>query len=145
MESLLAYTAAGGSIVHRVDARVKMVLLLAYTATLFAVARWSGLAACAVVLCALVAAGRLPLGRMLGVADDPQALQPALDAFFAARKDLFGAAEAVSRHHILQDLPRLADERSALQVLVLARTLPDEDDPVAGVPVRVDDLWRDMD
>lgn len=35
------------------------------------------------------------LGRMLGVADDPQALQPALDAFFAARKDLFGAAEAV--------------------------------------------------
>ena len=35
------------------------------------------------------------LWRMLGVADDPQALQPALDAFFAARKDLFGAAEAV--------------------------------------------------
>ncbi len=35
------------------------------------------------------------LGRMLGVADDPQALQPALDAFFAARADLFGAAEAV--------------------------------------------------
>ena len=35
------------------------------------------------------------LGRMLGVADDPQALQPALDAFFAARKALFGAAEAV--------------------------------------------------
>ena len=31
------------------------------------------------------------LGRMLGVADDPQALQPALDAFFAARADLFGA------------------------------------------------------
>lgn len=66
MESLLAYTAAGGSIVHRVDGRVKMVLLLAYTVTLFAVARWSGLAACAVVLSALVAAGRLPLGRMLG-------------------------------------------------------------------------------
>lgn len=35
------------------------------------------------------------LGRMLGVEADPQALKPALDAFFATRKDLFGAAEAV--------------------------------------------------
>ena len=30
-------------------------------------------------------------GRMLGVADDPQALQPALEAFFAARVGLYGA------------------------------------------------------
>lgn len=66
MESLLAYTAAGDTIVHRADACVKIVLLVAYTAALFAVTRWGGLAAGAVALCAVVAAGRLPLGRMLG-------------------------------------------------------------------------------
>lgn len=38
---------------------------------------------------------RVSLGRMLGVADDPKVLQPALDAFFAAHRDLFGEAQAV--------------------------------------------------
>lgn len=66
MDSLLAYTADGHSPVHRADARVKIVLLFAYTVALFAVVRWGGLAAGAAVLCVVVAAGRLPAGRMLG-------------------------------------------------------------------------------
>lgn len=66
MGSLLAYTAAGGTIVYRADARVKIVLLVVYTVALFAVVRWAGLAVGAVALGVVAAAGRLPLGRMLG-------------------------------------------------------------------------------
>lgn len=51
--------------VHRVDARVKILLLLAYSVTLFLVNTWAGLGCCVAVfaLCALCA--KMPFGRTL--------------------------------------------------------------------------------
>ncbi|MEG0503497.1 MAG: energy-coupling factor transporter transmembrane component T [Raoultibacter sp.] len=50
--------------VHRLDARVKLVLLLAYSITLFFVRTWSGLLACCALCLVLIVLGRIPFGRM---------------------------------------------------------------------------------
>lgn len=50
--------------VHRLDARVKIVLLLAYSITLFFVRTWSGLLLCCALCLVLMVVGRIPFGRM---------------------------------------------------------------------------------
>lgn len=57
----------GDSPVHACDARVKIVLLAAYSVTLFLADTWAGLAVCAVLFAAAVAASGIRLGRFLGV------------------------------------------------------------------------------
>ncbi|MGN0047092.1 MAG: energy-coupling factor transporter transmembrane component T family protein [Eggerthellaceae bacterium] len=54
----------GTSLVHRTDPRVKLILLLAYSVTLFLVGTWAGIALCAAVFFAVVACSGLSLGRL---------------------------------------------------------------------------------
>lgn len=54
---------SGSSPVHACDARVKILLLAAYSVTLFFVRTWTGLAACALLFCAVAAVSRVPLRR----------------------------------------------------------------------------------
>lgn len=51
----------GSSVVHSCDARVKILLLAAYSVTLFLVSAWIGLGALAAALLALVALSRVPV------------------------------------------------------------------------------------
>lgn len=51
---------AGQSPVHSCDARAKIVLLIAYSVTLFLVETWWALGVCALAFAALCAAGRIP-------------------------------------------------------------------------------------
>lgn len=55
----------GTSPIHRCDARVKIVLLAAYSVTLFLVHTWAGLGLCAAAFAVLLAASRVPLRRIL--------------------------------------------------------------------------------
>lgn len=55
----------GDSFVHTCDARVKLVLLLAYSITLFCVNTWTGLGLCLVACVACAVIARLPLKRLL--------------------------------------------------------------------------------
>lgn len=54
----------GTTPVHRLDARVKLVLLLAYSITLFFVHTWIGLGMCIAACSALMLLSRIPLRRM---------------------------------------------------------------------------------
>lgn len=55
---------AGQSPVHSCDARAKIVLLIAYSVTLFLVETWWALGVCALAFAALCAAGRIPPSRI---------------------------------------------------------------------------------
>ncbi len=55
------------SAIHAADARVKILLLLGYSITLFLVDTWLGLLSCAVVFVAVLVASRLPLAKMLSL------------------------------------------------------------------------------
>lgn len=55
----------GATPVHACDARVKIVLLIAYSITLFLVGSWWALGACAVVFAALLGVSRVGLRRIL--------------------------------------------------------------------------------
>ena len=59
----LAYF-AGGSVVHRCDARVKIGLLLAYSIGIFFVRTWWGMGAFALAAVVAIAVARLPLRRV---------------------------------------------------------------------------------
>lgn len=54
----------GTSLVHRVDPRVKLVLLLAYSVTLFLVGTWVGMALCALAFFAVVANSGLSVSKL---------------------------------------------------------------------------------
>lgn len=49
------------SIVHRMDARTKIVLIVSYTVALFLAAGWAGIGACGILLGAAYGAARIPL------------------------------------------------------------------------------------
>ncbi len=55
----------GTSLVHRLDARVKLVLLLAYSVTLFLVHTWVGLGICIAACTVLFFASGIPLRRVV--------------------------------------------------------------------------------
>lgn len=57
----------GTSPIHTCDARVKILLLVAYSVTLFLVRTWTGLGLCAVLFVAAVAASRVPARRFFGL------------------------------------------------------------------------------
>lgn len=57
----------GTSPVHACDARVKIVLLAAYSVTLFLVRTWTGLGLCALAFVAAALASRIPLRRFFGL------------------------------------------------------------------------------
>ena len=56
---------AGDTLVHRCDARVKLLVLLAYSIAIFFVHSWWGMAAFVSVVALSVAVGRIPIKRML--------------------------------------------------------------------------------
>ena len=58
---------SGPSPVHACDARVKIVLLLAFSITLFLVRTWTGLALCALLFVAAALASRIPLRRFFAL------------------------------------------------------------------------------
>ncbi len=58
----------GDSPVHRLDARVKVILLAAYSVALFAAGAWTGLGLAVLLLGAVLAASGLPWGRVLAMA-----------------------------------------------------------------------------
>ena len=57
----------GTSAVHACDARVKIVLLAAYSVTLFLVRSWMGLGLCALLFVAVATASRIPARRFFGL------------------------------------------------------------------------------
>ena len=57
----------GSTPVHACDARVKIVLLIAYSVTLFLVGAWWALGTCALLFAALLGVSRVPVRRMLVV------------------------------------------------------------------------------
>lgn len=57
----------GTSPVHACDARVKLVLLAAYSATLFLVHTWIGLGLCALLFAAVAMASTVPARRLFGL------------------------------------------------------------------------------
>ncbi len=58
---------SGSSPLHGCDARVKIVLLVAYSITLFLVRTWPGLALCAALFAGVAAASRIPLRRFFAL------------------------------------------------------------------------------
>lgn len=56
---------SGSSPIHACDARVKIMLLAAYSITLFFVKTWTGLALCALVFAVLLAVSHIPVRRLL--------------------------------------------------------------------------------
>lgn len=58
---------SGSSPVHACDARVKLVLLVAYSVTLFLVSTWAGLGLCALAFVAAVAASGIAPRRFFGL------------------------------------------------------------------------------
>lgn len=54
----------GTSLLHVCDARVKIILLAAYSITLFFVSTWWGLAACAIAFFALLLQSRMPVSKV---------------------------------------------------------------------------------
>ncbi|MGI6105990.1 MAG: energy-coupling factor transporter transmembrane component T family protein [Raoultibacter sp.] len=57
----------GDTLVHRADARVKLVLLLAYSITLFLVDTWIGLSVCVAVCLVLCAVAKIPLKSLFAL------------------------------------------------------------------------------
>lgn len=64
MRFALNTSLAGTSVIHRMDARVKLVLLLAYTITLFLVNTWVGLSICIVLCLAACLVAQVPASRL---------------------------------------------------------------------------------
>lgn len=56
---------SGETPVHNIDARVKLVLLLIYSITLFCVHTWTGIGVMAALCLACCVLGRMPFGRLL--------------------------------------------------------------------------------
>ena len=56
----------GTSAVHACDARVKIVLLAAYSVTLFLVRSWMGLGLCALLFVTVAKVSRIPARRFFG-------------------------------------------------------------------------------
>ena len=79
----------GDSFVHTCDARVKVVLLCAYTATVFWVETWVGQCLLAGVCLVLALAARVPLGRMLAMGI-PVYMMAALTVLFASINNQVG-------------------------------------------------------
>lgn len=76
---------AGNSPVHRGDARVKVLLLLAYSIGIFFVQSWWGMGAFALAVIALAGVARIPVRRMMGLLVPVVALAAFAAAFaFAA-------------------------------------------------------------
>lgn len=65
MQRIPSVYISGNSPVHRCDARVKLVLLLAYSVTLFCVTTWVGLGLCFAICVACCLVARLPIRRIL--------------------------------------------------------------------------------
>lgn len=63
MMPTLRISIPGASLVHRADARVKLVLLLVFSVGVFFVSAWRGLGLYALVVAAAMVAARLPFGR----------------------------------------------------------------------------------
>ena len=57
----------GTSAVHACDARVKIVLLAAYSVTLFLVRSWMGLGLCALLFVTVATVSRIPARRFFGL------------------------------------------------------------------------------
>ena len=57
----------GTTPIHRLDARVKLVLLLAYSVTLFFVHTWTGLGACVAACLAAMLVAKIPPARMFSL------------------------------------------------------------------------------
>ena len=57
----------GTSVVHACDARVKIVLLAAYSVTLFLVDTWAGLVLCAALFAVAAASSGIPLRRFFAL------------------------------------------------------------------------------
>lgn len=57
----------GTTAVHACDARVKIVLLAAYSVTLFLVSTWAGLGLCLLLFAAIAVVSRVPLRRFFGL------------------------------------------------------------------------------
>lgn len=87
---------SGYSLVHRVDARVKIGLLFAFSIAIFFVRTWWGMAAFAAVVVVSIACARIPLGRLLA----PLAPVIVLAAFsavfaFASSPDAYGLSNGL--------------------------------------------------
>lgn len=64
MNSSLRIAIPGTTVIHRVDPRVKVVLLLVFSVAVFFVDTWRGLGLAALFVCACIAAGKLPCGKL---------------------------------------------------------------------------------
>ncbi len=67
MDSMASLYVPGASVVHRLDARVKIGLLLAYSVGLLLVRTWAGLGLMATLFAVALAVSRLPLRRVFGM------------------------------------------------------------------------------
>ncbi|WP_165052842.1 energy-coupling factor transporter transmembrane protein EcfT [Adlercreutzia sp. ZJ305] len=65
MQTHMPASPAGSSPVHRLDARAKVAILAAYSAALFFVDTWAGMACMAALLAVVLIAARLPPSRVL--------------------------------------------------------------------------------
>lgn len=81
----------GDSFVHTCDARVKVLLLCAYTATVFWVETWAGQFLLVLLCLALTLSARVPLGRMLAMGI-PVYMMAALTVLFASINGQVGFA-----------------------------------------------------
>ena len=81
----------GDSFVHTCDARVKVLLLCAYTATVFWVETWLGQCLLAGLCLVLALSARVPLGRMLAMGI-PVYMMAALTVLFASINNQVGFA-----------------------------------------------------
>ena len=81
----------GDSFVHTCDARVKVLLLCAYTATVFWVETWAGQFLLVLLCLVLTLSARVPLGRMLAMGI-PVYMMAALTVLFASINGQVGFA-----------------------------------------------------
>lgn len=85
---------SGQSCIHACDARVKLLLLAAYSVTLFLVHTWWGLALCAVAFIAVMFASGIPAHRFLGIIVPVYVLVAFTIVFNAFALDVWQAASA---------------------------------------------------
>ena len=104
---------AGSAPVHACDARVKVVLLIAYSITLFLVQSWWALGACAAAFAALLGVARIPVARVLGLSLPLMVIALLAIVFNAFSFDAEAAANATAEGlgavsaGVLQDAPPL--------------------------------------
>lgn len=84
----------GTSPVHACDARVKVLLLLAYSLTLFFVRTWTGLGLCALLFAAAVIASGIPVRRFFALLVPVYVIAAFAVVFNAFSLDVFAAAAA---------------------------------------------------